>query len=256
MRSERRQTCGRAANSCARSTAACRAWPGGTSRLTRPMASASGPSTARPLKIRSMARPWPMIRGSRTVPRSHSGTPKRRQNTPKTASSAATRRSHQSASSRPPATANPSTAATTGFLSVRRVGPIGPGPWSGIGRRSPSEIAFRSAPAQKVPPVPVNTATDEPSSASNSSKTWRSRAAQRLSTAFLRSGRSMDTTVTRPSRSTMTPERAIGTRPRAGRRAHGCILARRRETFLPCPLGSFPGERPLSASGRRGPKDD
>ena len=42
-----------------------------------------------------MARPCPMMRGSRTVPRSHSGTPKRRQNTPKIASSAATRRSHQ-----------------------------------------------------------------------------------------------------------------------------------------------------------------
>ena len=84
-----------------------------------------------------MARLCPMSRGRRTVPRSHKGTPKRRQNTPKTASSAATRRSHHRASSRPPATAWPSTAAITGLVRVIRVGPIGPGPWSGIGRRSP-----------------------------------------------------------------------------------------------------------------------
>ncbi len=107
-----------------------------------------------------MARPCPIIRGSRTVPRSHSGTPKRRQNTPKTASSAATLRSHHSASSIPPATANPSTAAITGLDKVRRVGPIGPGPSSGMGRRSPSATALRSAPAQKVPSEPVRTATD------------------------------------------------------------------------------------------------
>ena len=41
---------------------------------------------ARPVRIRSMARPWPMSRGRRTVPRSISGTPKRRQKTPKMAS--------------------------------------------------------------------------------------------------------------------------------------------------------------------------
>ena len=62
-----------------------------------------------------MARPCPTIRGRRTVPRSQSGTPKRRQNTPNVASSAATRRSHHRASSIPPATAYPSTAATTGL---------------------------------------------------------------------------------------------------------------------------------------------
>ena len=96
-----------------------------------------------------------MSRGSRTVPPSISGTPHRRQKTPNVASSAATRRSHQSASSRPPATAYPSTAAITGLLRRRRVGPIGPSP-SGSTRLS---IAFRSAPAQKVPPAPVSTAT-------------------------------------------------------------------------------------------------
>ena len=52
--------------------------------------------------MRSSACDWPIRRGSRTVPPSMSGTPQRRQNTPNTASRAATRRSHQTASSRPP----------------------------------------------------------------------------------------------------------------------------------------------------------
>ena len=133
IRSDRRHTWGSAASWCATSTAAWHASPGATTRLTSPMESASGAPTARPVRIRSMARPWPTMRGSRTVPRSHSGTPKRRQNTPKIASSAATRRSHHSASSMPPATAYPSTAAITGLDRVRRVGPIGPGPSVGDG---------------------------------------------------------------------------------------------------------------------------
>ena len=83
---------------------------------------------ARPVRIMSSARDWPMRRGSRTVPPSISGTPQRRQNTPNTALSSTTRRSHQQASSSPPATAWPATAAITGFCSAMRVGPIGPSP--------------------------------------------------------------------------------------------------------------------------------
>ena len=158
-----------------------------------------------------MARPWPTIRGSRTVPRSHNGTPKRRQNTPKTASSAATRRSHQRASSIPPATAYPSTAAMTGLERVRRVGPIGPGPWSGMGRRSPSATALRSAPAQNVPFAPVSTATERSSSSSKAKKASLSWSAQTLSTALRRSGRLTVTTVTGPSCSTTSVSARYGT---------------------------------------------
>ena len=120
-----------------------------------------------------------MRRGSRIVPRSTSGTPKRRQYTPSIASAAATRRSHHNASSIPPATAGPSIAAITGFPSRRRVGPIGPGPSSvtDTGRRSAPAIAFRSAPAQKYPPAPVSTATWADSSASNASNAASSAAA-------------------------------------------------------------------------------
>ena len=77
----------------------------GTSRSARPMASASSAFTGRPVRIMSSARPWPTIRGSRTVPPSIRGTPQRRQNTPNTALAEATLRSHHKASSRPPATA-------------------------------------------------------------------------------------------------------------------------------------------------------
>lgn len=54
------------------------------------------------------------------------GTPQRRQKTPNTAEASATRMSHISASSRPPATAYPETAAMTGLEKCMRVGPMGP----------------------------------------------------------------------------------------------------------------------------------
>ncbi len=84
-RSARRQTWGKAA------IWAARAWRGGERLARRDHAvgqaqlSASAASTARPVRIMSSARPWPTSRGSRTVPPSISGTPQRRQNTPKIA---------------------------------------------------------------------------------------------------------------------------------------------------------------------------
>ena len=129
--------------------------------MASPIACASRASTGRPVSIKSRARESPIKRGSLIVPPSISGTPNRRQNTPSTASSSITRRSHHAASSNPPATAWPAIAATTGFVSIMRVGPIGPGPLpsaSTAGRRLGSSIAVRSAPAQNVPPSPNNTA--------------------------------------------------------------------------------------------------
>ncbi len=91
--------------------------PARRARPARPARCARPPRapTARPVRIRSSARPRPISRGSRTVPPSISGTPKRRQKTPSTASRSATRRSHHSASSSPPATAWPLIAAITGL---------------------------------------------------------------------------------------------------------------------------------------------
>src|SRR6516164_617104 len=203
-RSLRRQACGSAATSRARSSAAARAWPGGTTRSTRPIASASAAGTARPVRIRSRARPRPISRGSRTVPPSISGTPNRRQKTPSTASCSATRRSHQAASSSPPATAYPLIAAITGLPSRSRVGPIGPSP-SGLARLpSGPPTALRSAPAQNVPPAPQSTATCADSSASKSRNASARAAAVGPSTAFRASGRSRMTVVTGPDRSART----------------------------------------------------
>src|SRR4051794_21260868 len=144
----------------------------------------------------SSARLCPISRGSRTVPPSISGTPQRRQKTPKTASVAATRRSHHRASSSPPATANPSTAAITGLSSSIRGGPMGPGPErsSSIWLPLPAAIAARSAPEQNVPPAPVSTATVSSSSASKSRNADSSASAVARSTALRVRGRSIVTT--------------------------------------------------------------
>ncbi len=204
-RSWRRHSWGKPASSRARASAAARAPPGATTRLTRPMRSASTAPTGRPVSTRSRAREAPIRRGSRTVPPSISGTPQRRQKTPSTASSAATLRSHHAASSSPPATAYPSIAATTGLPSRIRVGPIGAS-WSTSSTRLPCSppTALRSAPAQNVPPSPHSTATDWVSSASKARKAAASAAAVGPSTALRACGRWSTTVVTGPSVSTRT----------------------------------------------------
>src|ERR1700754_4907143 len=122
---------------------------------------------------------------------------------PKIASSATTRRSAHSANPIPPPTANPSTAAITGFVSRSRLGPIGAiESWPPISRfllGSPDATAFRSAPAQKYPPVPVNTATDVRSSASKATNASNSFRAVAPSTALRQCGRLMETMVIGPS---------------------------------------------------------
>ena len=72
-------------------------------------------------------RPWPMRRGNRRC-RRRSAARRSDGRIRRTPRSAATRRSHHSASSSRPATAYPSTAAITGLLNSSRVGPIGPAP--------------------------------------------------------------------------------------------------------------------------------
>lgn len=200
----RRHSCGNAAISRASCSAARRASPGGTSRLASPMSYASEAGTGRPVRIMSMARLSPIRRGSRTVPPSTRGTPQRLQNTPKTASCSATLRSHQSASSSPPATACPETAAMTGLVSRIRVGPIGPSPSASALLLRSVPMPLRSAPAQKVPPSPHRTATDASLSASNRRKASASPSAVGPSTALRTSGRLSTTVKTGPSRSIRT----------------------------------------------------
>src|SRR5690606_25800215 len=95
-------------------------------------------------------------RGNRTVVPSLMGTPQRRESTANEADSAATRRSHHSATPSPPAHACPSTAAITGFLGGRAKGPSLPAHASYL---TPLASSFRSAPEQKLPPAPHSTAT-------------------------------------------------------------------------------------------------
>ena len=203
--------CGWAAICAASSSAAANAWPAGTTRLARPSERASSAATGRPVNTRSSARLWPISRGRRTVPPSISGTPKRRQNTPNTAVVLATRRSHHSASSRPPATQWPSMAAITGLRSCRRVGPIGPSAaMSGfrLSARSlvsnPPATVFRSAPAQKVPALPCSTATQASASASKALNASASNCAVGPSTALRTCGRFSVTVHCLPWRSTST----------------------------------------------------
>src|SRR5438132_2083072 len=92
----------------------------------------------------------------------------------------------------------------TGLPSTIRVGPIGPSPVSLNLLPAPAASAFRSKPAQKLPPAPVRIATDRLSSASNRRKLSASAAAVSESTAFRTWGRSMVTVTTAPSTSNRT----------------------------------------------------
>ena len=160
-RSERRQRCGKAAIAAASASASARASPVRDDAVGEaPRRAPRGAPTARPVRIMSSARDAPTRRGRRTVPPSMSGTPQRRQKTPKIASSSATRRSHQSASSRPPGDGVAGDRRDApAWTSAMRVGPIGPGPLGSTRFGRPSETATRSAPAQNVPPSPQSTAT-------------------------------------------------------------------------------------------------
>ena len=81
-RSESMVSCGKPARVSAISSARSTCAPSSTISVARPIASASSASTSRPVRTRSSARPSPMIRGSRCVPPSISGTPQRRSRQP------------------------------------------------------------------------------------------------------------------------------------------------------------------------------
>src|SRR6266581_660446 len=87
----------------------------GTTLSTRPICSASAAATKRPVKTMSLARAGPMSRGSRWVPPAPGMMPSRISGWPTRAPSPTTRKSAHSASSRPPPSAYPVTAATTGL---------------------------------------------------------------------------------------------------------------------------------------------
>src|SRR6516225_6747577 len=87
----------------------------GTTRATRPERSASAASIMRPVKIRSMALALPTARVRRCVPPMPGMTPSLISGWPNLALSAAMMRSHIMASSQPPPSAKPATAAMIGL---------------------------------------------------------------------------------------------------------------------------------------------
>jgi len=86
----------------------------GTTRLTRPQASAVAASIVSPVKNNSAARAWPMVRGRIQAPPSPGTNPILRNVAPKIALSAAMRRSARQATSLPRPMAGPFTAAIIG----------------------------------------------------------------------------------------------------------------------------------------------
>ena len=189
----------------------------GTTRLASPMASASAPDTARPVRTRSRARPCPMMRGSRTVPRS----------TAAPRSGGRTRRGPQSWP--PPACRTRWRAEPAGDgvpldggdhrLGQRKASPPSARTPVGAGRRSPAVTACRSAPAQAVRRRGQHPHRARVWSASKASKASRRPVGADLSTALRRSGRSMVTSVAGPC----APRGARGPVGRGPRRGSAAV---------------------------------
>ena len=103
----------------ATSSARSRADPAGTTSSTTPSSCASVAPSLRAVKIMLAALDQPTRRVSSWVPPPPGMTPTLTSGSPTVAPSPATMRSHDRAISKPPPSANPSTAATTGTGSVR-----------------------------------------------------------------------------------------------------------------------------------------
>src|SRR5439155_4585236 len=150
----------------ASSTAASISWSEGTTRLTSPTAWARAASMASPVSPSSNAMASGM-RALSVVPPPAGKSPRLTSARPNLACSAATIRSHKRASSQPPATAGPLTAATTGFGKPPRWNHVKAS--NDVSSPSPdsrsSLKARRSMPAQNaLSPAPVMTTARTPSS--------------------------------------------------------------------------------------------
>ena len=173
----------------------------GTTRLTRPSASARAASTGAPVSVISSAAARPARRSRRWLPPKPGSRPSVTSGRPSFALSAAMRRWQHIASSRPPPSAKPLTIATTG-LGMRSMRRIRRWPtseksraWTGLR----PDISAMSAPATKAfAPAPVSTTARTASSAAAASKAaCRASSVARFS-AFSLSGRLTVTTRTAP----------------------------------------------------------
>ena len=163
------------------------------------MRSASSAGTRRAVRIMSRARPRPTRRGRRTVPPPPGMIPIRVSVSPICAAGSTTRRSQARASSQPPPSARPFTAAIQGFghrsTSRRAV-------WSSTShRRTSSSVqlrrSLRFAPAQKARvPFPVRTTARTPASAAARFASAESSATSARESTFIRASPSISTTRT------------------------------------------------------------
>lgn len=218
----------------------------GTTSATRPQASAASASSRRPASSTCLATDSPTSSGSRQQAPAAARMPSPGSGLPKTASGPAIRRSQAYASSAPPPSAQPSTAATVGIgsrrtRSKRRLLT----PWSAWSRPR-SRSSAMSAPPAKTRPAPVS--SRKRGSSSSASQTVCSSRIMRALIAFRASGRSRVTT-TRSSRSSTVRVVKAPVRvpvlirvPPASRRP-----ARRRRRAWP-----GPGGRPRAPGGPAG----
>ena len=114
-------------------------------------------------------------------------------------------------------------------------------------------MPLRSAPAQKVPPAPVSTATDRSGSASKRRKAATSSSAVGRSTALRTSGRSMVTTTTGPSVSYVDGHVSDAPRSVASSRSvavgHGVAVDLRQVEVLGAAIARWPGHAPAAPAG-------
>ena len=114
--SSRRSPAGRCGRSPPRARARRRARsPGSVSRETTPICAARSAPIGSPVRASSIARWYGIRRGRRSSAPAAATSPRLTSGMPKRASRAATMRSHDSATSKPPASAQPSTAAISGL---------------------------------------------------------------------------------------------------------------------------------------------
>ncbi len=173
-----------------------------TTWFTSPHSSAVRASTKLPVTLISLARRWPTASARSTVSPQPGMMPTRAWVSAKRARSDATRKSHVSATSKPPVTAAPLTAPMTGFVvsGNGRMSSSSPATMCFTSESLPSDL--RSTPAQNAGSAPVSTMASTSSRASHAAIASGSAAVNAGSSALRAAGRLRVTTATRSATST------------------------------------------------------
>ncbi len=161
----------------------------GTTFTTRPHCFASSALSMAPVSTISIALYLPIARVSRWVPPAPGITPRLISGCPNFADSEARMISHVIASSQPPPSANPPTAAMIGFLIFRIRSQRANWSLCSISIADASAISLMSAPAAKTLSLPVRTIQRTSISLSSSSSAVTSSSINLILMAFRTSGR-------------------------------------------------------------------